>query len=804
MDAPSRANPTCRHCGVRIGANVADVATAYCCAGCETAHGFVTALGFERYYDLRGGRAGSPADVSAAPSVWVDAILAEAHADSRGAVTVLFALRGLHCAACVWLVEKLFAHRAGAKRVIVEPGRGLVRATFAKDAFDLHAFVRDLASVGLRAAPYEASDTDGVSDELLLRLGLTGGLAMIGMGISFALYLGLDATEEPALYRFFAAGSALLALAAVLVALPVFVRGAWTTLRRGEVHVDLPIALGLVLAFVGSLVGALRGMSGSAAYFDSIETFAALMLLGRYMQQRQLERSRALAAGESALERWPVRVIRDDETLHFMPAGELEVAARVLLAKGELLVARGMLASSDGLFDAAARTGEGDAVSFTKGAVLPAGLRFLGDKPVEVVLLETFADSELPLWLGAPRVDDVAFLDTFWQRFVKVYVASILVCAAIGGVAWAHAGFDKALSVVVAVLVVTCPCAIGLAAPLAYELAHARLRERGIVVRSATFLDRLTRVRHVLFDKTGTLTDADPIVANAEALKNLNPTQLRTLAAMVASSSHPKSRALVALLTREPIARAVADRVIEVPGHGLRMEADVENPSYELAASRRESDAVDFVCGPDVLATIRFREGLRTGASEAVNSLQKMGKTVHTLSGDAPSRVAELAAQLGIEAAHAHARLSPDDKAAIVKSLAGEGTLYVGDGLNDGPAVHAATVSATPCIDRPMLPARVDAFGTSGDLRAMIQLFPVAERVAAFRRSLVAAALLYNVGVVALALAGLMSPLLCAILMPVSSLAFVAWTMRALGADNALSGADCPDPVATLRALEAS
>jgi Cu2+-exporting ATPase len=777
----------------------------YCCAGCAAAHGFVEAAGLARFYELKGERVVAPADVQAAPSVWVDALLAEATPDTRGTVTVLFALRGLHCAACVWLVERLFARRDGARRVVVEPGRGLVRATFERATFDLHALVDDLARVGLRAAPYEAdpSDADG-ADELLLRLGLTGGLAMIGMVIAFALYLGLDPRSEPALYRTFAGLSALLALASVLVALPVFARGAWATLRRGDLHVDLPIALGLTLAYAGSVVAAFRGLDASAAYFDTVETFAALMLFGRYLQRRQLEKSRSLAVGESALDRWPVRVANGDGTLRFVRAGDLAVGARVLLAKGELLVARARLAAASGLFDAAARTGEGDPITFAEGARLPAGLRYLGDPPVEVVLEETFAQSELPVWLGAPRTDNVAFLDAFWQRFVRVYVATVLLSAAAAGAYWgARAGFDKALSVVVAVLVVTCPCAIGLAAPLAYELAHARLRERGIVVRSATFLDRLTRVRHVLFDKTGTLTLGEPAVANADALRALPDEERGVVASMVAASSHPKSRAIAEALVGEPIQRRVVERVVETAGQGLAATVD-GGDTYTIAAASAEPEAVAVVRNAEVLATVRFREGLRAGAGSAVDALRALGKTVHLLSGDGPRRVAELAARVRIDAAHAHARLTPEEKAAIVRSLAGEGTLYVGDGLNDGPAARAATASATPCIDRPMLPARVDAFGTTGDLRALAELFPIAERVAAFRRAMVGAALAYNAAVVAVAFSGRMSPFLCAILMPVSSLGFVAWTVRALGSRMTTTNTSCPNPRGELRALEAA
>jgi Cu2+-exporting ATPase len=783
----------------------AGAASGYCCNGCEAAHGFVEQLGLARFYEMKGERVVAPADVRNAPAVWIEALLAESTPDSRGTVTVLFALRGLHCAACVWLGERLFERRGGARRVIVEPGRGLVRATFDRALFDLGGFVEDLARVGLRAAPYEVGSGEGEgADELLLRLGLTGGLAMIGMVISFAIYLGLDARSEPALFRIFSGISALLALASVLVALPVFGRGAWDTLRRGELHVDLPIALGLALAYVGSVVAAFRGLDASAAYFDTVETFAALMLFGRYLQRRQLERSRSLAIGESALDRWPVRVARDDGTIGFVRAGELPTGARVILARGELLVARGVLRATEGLFDAAARTGEGDPIAFAEGDRLPAGVRYLGERPVEVVLDETFAQSELPAWLGAPRTDDVAFLDAFWQRFVRVYVASILALATLGGAYWGvHGGFDKALSVVVAVLVVTCPCAIGLAAPLAYELAHARLRERGIVVRSATFLDRLTRVRHVLFDKTGTLTRGEPVVANAEALRALGDADRAVVAAMVAASVHPKSRAIAEVLRGEAIARDVVVRVVETAGQGLSA-ALASGASFAVAAAPSEPESVVVLRDAEVLVTVRFREGLRAGAASAVAVLEALGKTVHMLSGDGPRPVDELAATLGISKRNAHARLTPEGKAALVRSLAAEGTLYVGDGLNDGPAVHAATASATPCIDRPMLPARVDAFGTTGDLRVLAELFPIAERVASFRRAMVGAALAYNAVVVAIALTGRMSPFLCAILMPVSSLGFVAWTVRALGSRMSTSNAPCPIPQEVLRSLEAA
>jgi Cu2+-exporting ATPase len=379
----------------------------------------------------------------------------------------------------------------------------------------------------------------------------------------------------------------------------------------------------------------------------------------------------------------------------------------------------------------------------------------------------------------------------FWHHLSRYYVLGVLALSALGLALWLPRDSARALEVTAALLMVTCPCALGVATPLAYELAQGRLRRAGLFVRDVSFFDRALRVRKVLFDKTGTLTALEPALANPEALGALTAAERSALYQLVARSNHPRSRALLDVLARSPGTPPALDgaaAVFEEPGRGLSGELGGELRGQPVrlgtpelvgaAADAAPAGALLFSVAGDVRASFRFREELRPDARAQVDALAAAGNKVWLLSGDQPERVTALAARLGVPAEQALGGLRPEDKAAAVQRIGAADSLMIGDGINDALAFSAALCSGTPATERPALPARADFYFLGHGLG------PIAESLATarfLRRVIVRNLLLsgaYNVAVVALALAGMMTPLRCALLMPVSSLMVVLATLR--------------------------
>jgi Cu2+-exporting ATPase len=413
-----------------------------------------------------------------------------------------------------------------------------------------------------------------------------------------------------------------------------------------------------------------------------------------------------------------------------------------------------------------------------------------------------FAASPLRALLGnAPR-DDQARSTPWWQTLSRYYVIGVLTVASAGLVGWWYAaGLERALEVVTAVLVVTCPCAFGLAAPLGYEIAQSGLRKVGLFVRTAGFLDRAIHVRRVVFDKTGTVTTGALEVTDSSPLAALDSDTQHVLYNLVSRSSHPRATAV-----RRALEKLAQDRsfdgaidVIEHVGKGLEASRGAERFLFGSAqwieSASRDDDsspsegALVFAREVDgrreVLARLNTDEVLRPDAKREVAALEAEGYEVWLLSGDLPLRVRRTACALGIPEARAIGGCTPSDKRAWVEAHDRGDTLVVGDGVNDAPAVSTAFCAGTPAIDRPFLPARTDFYFTTAGLHPVRAALKTARILARTNARNLAAALAYNVLVVALALAGGMSPLLCAVIMPASTLVFLAATWVQLSGKSA-------------------
>ncbi|WP_241768612.1 HAD family hydrolase [Myxococcus xanthus] len=470
---------------------------------------------------------------------------------------------------------------------------------------------------------------------------------------------------------------------------------------------------------------------------------------------------------------------------------------------------------------------------------MPAGAFNAGREAVRIQAKQAFTDSPLVALLRrAPTAAGGPALHTrFWDRVSRRWVVTVLFVSALGLALWWPAGPDKALEVAVALLVVTCPCAIGIATPLAYELVQARLRRGGFFIRSTDLLDRLPRVRKVLFDKTGTLTLGRLELVDRAAVAGLTAASRDIAFDLVSRSNHPASRCLAAALAREGARFNSEARVSELAGQGLELNregvrwrlgradwateaVDTGHPEREPTdgascaggspASRhsRPSGRVEVLlsgsglaAGPVLtrdgvpVAFFQLRESVRPDARREVQALQGEGREVWLISGDSHGRVSDMAAALGIPTQHTLSGQRPEDKAEAVAKLDAADTLYLGDGVNDSLAFERALCAGTPAIDRPVMPGKSDFFLLGEGLGAIREALRLSARLRQVVRRLLLLAVSYNVVAVAVCLAGWMTPLRAAVAMPATSLATVLFTVWWLSASRERAAASPTPPL---------
>ncbi|NUO50796.1 MAG: HAD-IC family P-type ATPase, partial [Polyangiaceae bacterium] len=542
----ARAKPlVCEHCG----APVRDSDSRFCCTGCERVNALLIEGGLERYYDLRNG-SGQAVDEGQrhADDKWVSLVEAELR-DRSGLSLLALDVDGLHCAGCVWLLEELFRRTGAVGRIVVNPARGSADLWVLPD-FPLTKLVGDAAAIGYRFGPRKKGELG--SSSLILRMGICIALAMNAMIFAISIYAGLETGPLAKLFHYLCFG---LALASFAVGGTVFVRGAWRALGRGMLHLDLPIALGILLGYTGSTVS-LFASGGRDSYFDTLTVFIALMLVGRFLRERVLEKNRSQLledVGPSTLLVRRVAPVGDEGSrVEIVSATEVRAGDRLLVAPGDVVPTRARLESPEGTISLDWITGEAEPKRIAKGDAIVAGAANAGTSALEVEATGTLDASGLLDLLRVPRATD-RYGDVatpFEARLSKIWVVLVLMAAAAGAAGWlAFTGEPQlALGVAVGVLVVTCPCAFGIATPIAHELVLGGLRQAGLLVRSASFLERARAVRKVVFDKTGTLTTGSLRLADERAVAQIDGESLRLLFNLAARSSHPQSAAVRAAI----------------------------------------------------------------------------------------------------------------------------------------------------------------------------------------------------------------------------------------------------------------
>lgn len=697
-------------------------------------------------------------------------------AESEDGVVSRFAVPAIRCAGCISKIENgllqehgIFSARVNfsTKQVAVSHLPDLREDTIKRKIEQLGFDVQILADNPL-------AEEKGGTDKLIRALAVAGFGMMNIMLLSVSVWSGAMGTTRDLFHWV----SALIAIPVILYSGRPFFSSAFMALRYGRTNMDVPITVGIILATGLSLFETMT--SGDHAYFESVVMLIFFLLAGRVLDGMMRDRARE---GISALLKQTApgaMVLNNDGTTNWISAKELRPDMRMVVAAGDNLAADGVIEQGSSNFDLALMTGESEPQPKASGDEVLAGTLNL-TAPVTVRI--TAAGEDTSLSDIARLMDEAGQLRSFYVRVAdkaaRYYAPAVHSLALLAFIFWmlAGVGWHQSLLISVAVLIITCPCALGLAVPAAQVVASGALLRKGVMIKDGSALERLADADRALFDKTGTLTLGRPVPINID---HLSLPQKQVALALAQASNHPVSKGIRTALLAQNVAPVHIDALEEVPGEGMSGRWDGVDVALGKPIKSDDHLSCQISIGSDQIA-IELQDEIRPDAMEAIDRLRALGLPATIISGDNASSVAKIARATGLTA---QSGASPQDKLQAIKRLSGSGSkiLMVGDGLNDGPALAAAHVSIAPGSASDVGQQAADAVFTSDSFLPVALAVQTAQRTMQIVRQNFALAIGYNILAVPLALTGMVTPLIAAIAMSLSSLIVVGNALRLNGA----------------------
>lgn len=817
----------CFHCGLpirpaeQVCAVVAGDERAFCCTGCRAVCEAIYAAGLEGFYRRAadGEPLGPPPELPKDLTIYdLDAVQEEFADTGSDAREINLLVEGIHCAACVWLIENGLKTLPGVEEARVNLTGRRLRVRWDNGRLKLSRILRRLGDIGYAAVPFDPESAEGAlrreNRAMLFRMAWAGFAMMNLLWVSIALYAGADRGEFRGLFHWIGLS---LATPTLLYSGFPFFRGAWNGLRGGHLTMDLPIAIGASITYLYSLYVTLSGTLAGDVYWDTVVNFLFVILVGRYLEAAS--KRQAVASTQRLLDLQPrvATVLRDgQETL--VAVRSIGPGDTVLVKPGERVPVDGEVLDGQSELDESMLTGESRPVPKGPGEGVSAGT-INGAGVLRVCTTATLRETALGRIIRL--VEDAqasrAPIQRLADRIVPWFVALTLGLATLTFVLWLGTDVELALMAATSVLIITCPCAFGMATPMAVAVASGLGASRGILVKNGAVLERLSSIDHFVFDKTGTLTEGRPAVtalragegpwrsigADEPALRDDERRALRLVGALERVSEHPAATAVLELCQRAGIGLqgAEAQSVQVVAGYGIRgrvegVELIVGSADWlrrhgipvpggsDTASGFPETSGLGLIhCALDgrqvlVLAT---EDRIRPDARGVITRLQAQGIRVTLLTGDRQASGERVAAALG--GVELIAEVLPEDKDLVVADLqrGGQRVAMVGDGVNDAPALVRADVGIAMGSGTDVSIASADIVLMSDSLDRVVEAAKLARRTLHTIRQNIGISVIYNLIMVPLAMAAIVTPLIAAVSMPLSSLAVIGNSARIRG-----------------------
>lgn len=778
----------CFHCGESVVGKGFAVDTdngqqMCCCPGCQAAAQMIQESGLSGYYQFREQYAPRPNELNA--EQWeqlrlydLEDVQQRFRRPIAQGFEATWILDGLSCAACVWLIEKQLQDQPGVLDARVNLTTHRLQLQW-QDTSLLSQLIAQVKALGYGIKPYSQSNAERQAAkenrQFILRLAVANLASMQVMMNTFFLTGHELGIADVALINWM---SLMLTLPVILYSCQPFFINAWRGIKHRRPGMDVPVSLGLGLAFVASLWSTFTGTGDT--HFESVTMFAGFLLIGRYIEFRA---RRAFGdSGNELDDLLPVTCVRlnngqsEEITLNKLAAGDV-----VLVSPGMRFPCDGVLILGETDVDCSHFTGESLPVSLSLGSLVQAGTLNLS-QAVQVQAQTTGSQTQISALRQLmdrateqkPRIAELA--DRVSRYFV---VAILLICAITFALWWFWLDSERAFWVALSVLVVTCPCALGLATPMSLSVATTSLRKQGFLITRSHVLERLTQIKQIFIDKTGTLTQGRPSLAKVICLAERSEAEvLQLVASMEQGQQHPVAQALVRAHTGDLLpllATQQQGRGIECQWQGHHYRLGKPQWAANLPAPDDEFAWLLLSNHREPLAWFALSDEVRDDALGSVLRLQQDGYPLTIVSGDQRARVANMADTLCIR--HFHADLLPEQKLALLTQQT-EPVLMIGDGLNDAPILAAADVSIAMADASELTRHNSDALLLSNQLQMLPRALLMAKRTQANIQQNLGFALLYNVLVLPAAMAGLIAPWQGAIGMTLSSVVVVANALR--------------------------
>ncbi len=804
----------CYHCGQPLPpGNVLSVtiqgeARPMCCHGCAAVAQAICAGGLEDFYHHRTALSPTAAsvdrdderEIALYDHPQLQREFVRVCADGSREVSLL--LEGIVCAACVWLNERRIAALPGVLEVQVNYTTHRARVRWDDHRIHLSGILNAIADIGYRARPYDPRRQEQVlvraRRDQLRRLGVAGALGMQVMILSVALYGGAWWGIESEFRQLFRWLSLALTLPIVGYCAQPFFISAWRDLKNRRAGMDVPVALAISIAFVASAWA--TATDAGEVYYDSVVMFVFFLLSARYFELAA--RKRAVEVADSLAQGAPATAVRIDvETAEqtVIPVGLLRPGDRVLIRPGDTIAADGRVQQGHSSVDESLLTGESVPVDKSPGEGLLGGSINI-ESPLVMEIEQVGVHTRLAgiarllerAQSEKPQIAQIA------DRIAAWFIGAVLALTALVALYWWHTNPRLALPIVIALLVVTCPCALSLATPAAVTATVGRLMRLGLLVTRGHALETLARATHFVFDKTGTLTKGRVHVLETEVFADLTRDQcLQIAASLERHSEHPFAKALVSAGHGSAALSVSAPHA--VPGGGVSGDIDgrryfigsprfvytqtgAQLPEHKLAGLQHGAHSIVVLASGETLyAAFVLADELRTGARELIAQLQASGRTVSLLTGDHEPAARSIAARVGIE--QLAFELTPEDKLKKVQALQRQGAIVamIGDGVNDAPVLAQAQVAIAIGGDTAITAVAADIILLSGELLQLVYGIHAARKMLHIIRQNFAWALAYNLIALPAAALGFVAPWLAALGMSASSLIVVTNALRLTG-----------------------